>query len=60
MGGQVFKKDEAGIRKLLQSDECLQVMEKFASQIAKGAEARPFIGYDRAMVFVKQERSKND
>lgn len=58
MAGQVFKKDSAGIRKLLQSDGCLQVMEKFASNVAKGEEIRPFIGFDRAKVFVKQKRSR--
>lgn len=58
MAGQVFKKNSAGIRELLQSDGCLQVMEKFASQVANGEEVRPFIGFDRAKVFVKQKRSK--
>ena len=52
--GQVFKKDSAGIRKLLQSDECLAVMEKYAAQIADGEEIRPFIGFDRAKCFVKR------
>ena len=58
MAGQVFKKNSAGIRELLQSDGCLQVMEKFASQVANGEEVRPFIGFDRAKVFVKQKRPK--
>ena len=58
MAGQVFKKDSAGVRQLLQSDGCLQVMESFASKVANGEETRPFIGYDRAKVFVKQKRSK--
>ena len=55
---QVFKKDSAGIRKLLQSDECLKVMEKHATMYAKGAEIRPFVGFDRAKVFVKKGTQK--
>ena len=58
MGGQVYKKDEAGIRRLLQSTECLQVMESYAQKEANGKEIRPFIGYDRAKCFVKQESSE--
>lgn len=54
--GQVFKKNDAGIRKLLQSDECLQVMEKYASDYANGGEIKPFIGFDRAKCFVYQKR----
>lgn len=52
--GQVFKKNDAGIRKLLQSDECLKVMESYAAEIANGEEIRPFIGFDRAKCFVKR------
>ena len=58
MANYVFKKNDAGIRKLLQSDECLQVMEQFASKVANGEEIKPFIGFDRAKCFVKQKRSK--
>lgn len=58
MAGQVFKKNSAGIRALLQSDGCLQVMESYASKVANGGETRPFIGFDRAKVFVKQTRAK--
>lgn len=54
MADYVFKKNSAGIRKLLQSDECLKVMEKYAQ--GRGDDARPFIGYDRAKVFVKENR----
>ena len=56
--GQVFKKDSAGIRKLLQSQECLSVMEKYAGSVADGEEIRPFIGFDRAKCFVKKKRNK--
>lgn len=59
MADYVFKKDDAGIRKLLQSEGCLQTMEKFASKIADGEEIKPFIGFDRAKCFVKQKRSKS-
>ena len=58
MGGQVFKKDNAGIRGLLQSLECLQVMEKYAKNVSDGEEIIPFVGFDRAKCFVKQKRSK--
>lgn len=54
MAEYVFKKDSAGIRKLLQSDGCLAVMQKFAQ--GRGDDARPFIGYDRAKVFVREKR----
>ena len=60
MADYVFKKNDAGIRKLLQSDGCLQVMEKHASDYANGGEIRPFVGFDRAKCFVTQKRSKND
>lgn len=56
MADYVFKKDNAGIRKLLQSDGCLKVMEKYAKDIAAGEEMRPFIGFDRAKVFIKEKR----
>ena len=56
--GQVFKKDDAGIRKLLQSDECLRCMEGYAQKMAAGGEITPFIGFDRAKCFVKQEKEK--
>ena len=55
---QVFKKNDAGIRKLLQSDECMKVMEKYAAMYAKGADIRPFVGFDRAKCFVKKEKQK--
>ena len=58
MADYVFKKNDAGIRKLLQSDGCLQVMEKFAANVADGEETRHCIGFDRAKVFVPQKRSR--
>lgn len=58
MAGQVFKKDNAGIRALLQSDECLQVMEKFAAEMGDGGDVRPFIGFDRAKCFITKETRK--
>lgn len=53
--GQVFEKDDAGIRQLLQSPECLSVMEKYANEQANGEDVRPFIGFDRAKCFVRIE-----
>lgn len=58
MANYVFKRNDAGIRSLLQSDGCLQIMEKYASSVANGGEVRPFIGFDRAKCFVTQKRSK--
>ena len=56
--GQVFKRNSAGIRQLLQSDSCLKVMEKYASDMADGGDVRPFIGYDRAKCFITKKRKK--
>ena len=58
MADYVFKKDDAGIRRLLQSNECLQVMEDYARSYAPDGEITPFIGFDRAKCFVKQEQKK--
>jgi hypothetical protein len=58
MAKYVFKKDSAGIRKLLQSEGCLKCMEKFAQGQANGGETKPFIGFDRAKVFVNKRISK--
>lgn len=60
MADYVFKKNDAGIRKLLQSEECLACMEKFAQGQADGGELKPFIGFDRAKVFVNKRKKKND
>lgn len=56
MSKYVFKKNEAGIRKLLQSKECLNAMEGFVKNIGNVEEERPFIGFDRAKVFVKTDK----
>lgn len=56
--GQVFKKDDVGIRNLLKSAECLSVMEKYAADRAEGTYIRPFIGFDRAKVFIYEEEAK--
>lgn len=53
--GQVFKKDDAGIRQLLQSPECLSVMEQYANERADAEDIRPFVGFDRAKCFVRVE-----
>lgn len=57
MASMVFKKDEAGIRKLLQSTECLQVIKGYAQKM-DGDKLVPFIGFDRAKCFVGEERKK--
>lgn len=59
MAEYVFRKSDAGIRKLLQSEECLKVMEQFAADRHGDAEKKPIIGFDRAKVFVKT-RSRYD
>ena len=56
--GQVFKKNDAGIKNLLKSAECLSVMEKYAADRANGNYVRPFIGYDRAKCFVYEDKVK--
>ncbi len=58
MANYVFKKNSAGIRKLLQSEECLKCMETFAQGQSDGGKIRPFIGYDRAKVFVNKRKKK--
>jgi hypothetical protein len=58
MARYVFKKKDAGIRKLLQSKECLSTMEGFASKIADGGEVNPFIGFDRAKCFIYKKETK--
>ena len=58
MADYVFKKDDAGIRRLLQSTECLKVMEDYARDMAPDGEITPFVGFDRAKCFVKQETKK--
>ena len=54
MADYVFKKNDAGIRKLLQSEQCLKVMEGYAK--GRGEDPRPFIGFDRAKVFVRETK----
>lgn len=49
----VFKKDNAGIRAVLKSNECLDVMKHYAKSYSSNGKMKPFIGFDRAKVFVK-------
>lgn len=58
MGGRVFEKNDAGIRQMLQAPECLQVMERYARDMAGDREIKPFIGYDRAKCFIVPERKE--
>lgn len=60
MKSRVFKRNDAGVRQLLQSGECLKCMEKYAAKIADGGEVRPFIGFDRAKCFITKKVKKND
>lgn len=60
MGKYAFKKNDAGIRNLLKSQECLTVMESEARKIADGGEMTPFVGFDRAKVFIERQERKND
>lgn len=53
MAKQGFKKDNAGIRQLLRSEECLGVMKSYAHKMSSNGKIKPFIGFDRAKVFVK-------
>lgn len=55
MADYVFKKNDAGIRKLLQSNESLKVMETFARKKYGDAYMKSFIGFDRAKVFVEEK-----
>ena len=52
MAKYVFKKKNAGIRKLLQSDECMNVIKDYAKNKGE-CTPRPFVGFDRAKVFIK-------
>lgn len=56
--GYTFVRNNAGIRKLLQSDTCLSVMERYAQKVSDGGEIKPFIGFDRAKCFVDQRSQK--
>lgn len=56
MADYVFVKDDAGIRRLLQSQECLNVVEDYARGYTDSDDMRPFIGFDRAKVFIKEEK----
>lgn len=55
---EVYKKDEAGIRRLLKSQDCLSAVEKYAHSYANGDEIIPFIGFDRAKCFIKKKRKQ--
>lgn len=53
MGKYVFKKNSAGIKKLLQSQGTLSVMESVARSRANGGEITSFVGFDRAKAIIK-------
>ena len=56
MADYVFVKKDSGIKKLLQSQETLALMEKYARERVGDDDYRPFIGIDRAKVFIKVEK----
>ena len=56
MSKNVFKKDEVGIRKFLQSKEMLNAMEGYVPKIGNVKDEHPFIGFDRAKIFVKTDK----
>lgn len=56
MAKYVFKKDNAGIRRMLQDKQCLDVMKKHAMGFTNSDKIRPFIGFDRAKVFVREKK----
>lgn len=58
MADYVFKRNDAGVRKFLQSDACLKLMEQYGNKHSNGGEVRSFVGYDRAKVFITQEKQK--
>ena len=58
----VFYKDEPRIRALLQSQEVQELVKQYALGVAGDDKIRPFIGFDRAKVFIyrgKKDDSKN-
>lgn len=55
MADHVFKKNDAGIRKFLQSDEIMSEMKRQASKVGGNGEMKPFVGFDRAKVFVYKD-----
>lgn len=55
----VFKRNSAGIKKLLQTNEMLKLCESKAKGMADGRKVEPFVGFDRAKVFIGR-KSKDD
>ena len=49
---KVFKRNNAGVRRLLQSEMMLNLTKKYASNYGSGAEVKPFIGFDRAKTII--------
>ena len=56
MSKKGFVPDDAGIQKLLKSKEMLNAMEGYVPKIENVKGTRPFIGFDRAKVFVKTDK----
>lgn len=49
----VFKRNKAGVRRLLQSEEMKQMTERYArGRAGADGEMKSFIGYDRAKTII--------
>lgn len=59
MANYVFKKNSAGIKKLLQSDDMLKMCEAKASKMAGGQKVESFVGFDRAKAIIGR-KSRDD
>lgn len=59
MANYVFKKNSAGIKKLLQSNDMFKMCEAEASKRAGGEKVESFVGFDRAKAIIGR-KSKDD
>lgn len=59
MANYVFKKNSAGIKKLLQSDDMLKMCESEAKKMAGGEKVESFVGFDRAKAIIGR-KSRDD
>ena len=55
-----FVLNSSGVRAFLQSNEMLQLTEKYAEQMADGGEIKSFIGFDRAKSIIYGESEKGE
>lgn len=59
MANYVFKKNSAGIKKLLQSNDMLKMCEAKAGKMAGGQKVESFVGFDRAKAIIGR-KSRDD